>query len=60
MRLKDITLVTEDEQCSPARGLAEQIEAVLEDLEMDTYNKQYVVRLTVDQVDEDLPVQDDD
>lgn len=51
MRILERTFLTEDEDYNPAGKLAEQIEAVLVRLELDAYAKQYVVRVTVDEVD---------
>lgn len=52
MRLLDKTFLTEDEQYNAASCLGEQVAEALETLDLDTYNKQYVVRVTVDVVDE--------
>ena len=51
MRLKDIVIVTHDEQYNPASDITGLIENILRSVNMDTYNEQYVVHLTVDKVD---------
>lgn len=52
MRLLDKTIMTEDEGWNLAFGIASQIREHLKRLKLDSYNNQYVVRVTVDQVDE--------
>lgn len=53
MRLLDNTWISEDEGTFPEARIAEQIEAKLKTLNLDPYNQQYVIRLTVDKVDAD-------
>lgn len=51
VRILDKTFLTEDESYMPSEKIASKIEICLEELEMDTYNEEYVVRVTVDKVD---------
>ena len=52
MRLADKTHVTEDEEFNPAAKIATLVEYMLErQLQLDTYNNEYVIRITVDKVD---------
>lgn len=54
-RVLERTWVTGDERYAPERDLAEKLKISLENLEdgrgLDTYNKTYVVRVTIDVVD---------
>lgn len=59
MSMLEITLVTDDEQFSPERWVAEQIKMHLLTMRMDTYNKRYVVKVTVDEVAPTLRDPDD-
>lgn len=52
MRLLDKTWLTRDEEYCPERRLEELLAEELEKLKLDTYNGEYVVRVTVDKVDE--------
>jgi hypothetical protein len=59
MRLLDKTFLTQDEQYGPASAVASKVEVLLKRLTMDTYNHQYVIRITVDVVD-DVTVKEDE
>lgn len=50
MRLLDKTWLTEDEAFNAEGFISDQLECALNNLKLDTYNHQYVVRVTVDQV----------
>ena len=57
-RVLSRTILTRDEECSPVfrtrmAQLSELVSKCLDDLELDTYNHIYVVRITIDRVDDD-------
>lgn len=52
MRVLDRTFLTEDEQFNPQSVIAEAVESCLRAVKMDTYNARYVIRITVDEVDD--------
>lgn len=52
MRKLDVTIVTEDEEYLAIDRILERVEVALQSLNLDTYNETYVVRLTVDTVDQ--------
>ncbi len=59
-RLLDDTFTTDDEEWNPPRRIAQKIEDLLGALAMDTYNEEYVVRITVDKVDRPVATEDDE
>lgn len=63
MRILDKTFLSEDEGYDLAGAIGEEVEKALWNLrpKLDSYNEQYVVRVTVDKVDPDEPepVEDD-
>jgi len=56
MRLDDKTFITYDEEGSSVESrIARRIEEVLTALNLDTYNEQYVIRITIDRIDPGSP-----
>jgi hypothetical protein len=57
MRLDDKTFITRDEEGSIVTlRIGNLVQELLEALKLDTYNEQYIIRITVDKIDsgEDL------
>lgn len=52
MRVLDKTIQIEDEEYLPIPRVIGQVEEYLKRLDIDTYNHRYVVRITVDEVDD--------
>ena len=50
-RILDNTFITEAEGCCEQSKIAELIGSAINKLEFDTYRHEYVVRITVDEVD---------
>lgn len=59
-RLASRTIKSQDEQWDFEGKAARQLELLLKKLKVDTYNHEYIVTITVDQVDEPLPEKDYD
>ena len=59
MRLLDKTFMTSDEECNAESRIADHIETCLGNLKLDTINELYVVRVTVDKMDEPEDSEDD-
>lgn len=51
MRLLDKTFLTEDEQYDIPSNVSGQVEEFLSELKFDSYNEIYVIRITVDKID---------
>lgn len=58
-RIAEITLTTWDEEYMSESRIGDQIQTALEALKLDTYNKQYVVQVTISTVDEPVSPSDD-
>ena len=54
-RLLDKTTLTEDEGFRVPSEIGDWVERWMETLNIDSYNKQYVISLTVDEVDDNPP-----
>lgn len=60
MRILDKTFLAEDEGWNLPVSISRQIVSHLRSLRMDSYNNKYVIRLTVDVIDDELPETPDD
>lgn len=52
MRLTEKTWMIRDEEIMAESSIANQVENLLSKLKLDTYNHEYTVTITVDQIDE--------
>lgn len=59
MKILDKTFLSEDEGYDLSGKLSRAVEAALDKVKLDPYNHQYVLRVTLDQIDE-AQLQDDD